>query len=99
MNMLDNEIPPFELNDRIVVIGEQLKDSEQENAPDGSSWVRRLNDMLIANNPTDAPEIIDRTTPEARLHTVRQRWVDDVLWYQPTCHYPYWSQRYLASYQ
>jgi lysophospholipase L1-like esterase len=76
--------PTFTSQDRIVIIGEQLIDSQQQNPPVGSSWVRRLSDMLIAKEPDNVPTIIDCTTPKARIQTIYQRWEDDVLWHSPT---------------
>ena len=74
---------PFRHNDRIVVIGERLTDSEQETPEPGSAWVARLRDMLVAHEPGKTVELIDRTVKDASLHSMRQRWEDDVLWFKP----------------
>lgn len=74
---------PFQHNDRLVVIGESLIDSEQETPAPGSAWVARLRDLLIAREPEKTVEILDRTAKDASLHSMRQRWEDDVLWFKP----------------
>ncbi|MFW5844791.1 MAG: GDSL-type esterase/lipase family protein [Planctomycetota bacterium] len=74
---------PFADGDTVVVIGERLVESEQQDPPPGSGWVRRLRDLVITHAPERRVEIIDATQPEQRLHLVRQRWCDDVLWHRP----------------
>ncbi len=74
---------PFQHLDRVVVIGERLIDSDMESPSHGSAWVARLRDLLVAHEPGKTVEILDRTVSEASLHSMVQRWEDDVLWFRP----------------
>jgi len=70
-------------NDNIVVVGEEIRESDQQQAPRGSAWARRLRDLLLAEHPQWQGQVIDQTLPGDHLHTCRQRWSDDVLWHRP----------------
>ena len=74
---------PFKTGEKIVAIGDRIMESDQADPPPGSGWVRRLRDLLIAAAPDRHIDVIDTTSDVQRLHLVRQRWCDDVLWHEP----------------
>ena len=74
---------PFAANERVVVVGEHLGNPQDTSCSEDSAWVRLLRDLVVTHAPTSGVEIIDRTGPDMRVHLMRQRWADDVLWYQP----------------
>ncbi len=68
--------------DAIVCIGDRLATVPQSGNP-GDHWAQFLHALLIAARPGTRVNLVDRCAPAQRLHLLRERWADDVLWYRP----------------
>jgi acyl-CoA thioesterase I len=66
----------------IVCIGDCLPTTPQPNAP-GEHWTQVLDGLVMAACPDTRVAVVDSCAPGQRLHLLRERWDDDVLWYQP----------------
>lgn len=73
---------PHQYPQTIVCIGDRLETVPQPGNA-GDSWPRFLHALLMAGHPGHRFTFIDQCAPGQRLHHLRERWADDVLWYKP----------------
>jgi acyl-CoA thioesterase I len=79
MNVGSTTLPPAHT---LVCIGDRLATVPQPGKP-GDNWGTFLHALLVAAHPGRRLQYVDQCAFGQRLHHLRERWADDVLWYRP----------------
>jgi lysophospholipase L1-like esterase len=73
---------PHRETETVVCIGSRLETTPQPGSP-GEHWAQFLHALLAASHPGKRYRFIDQCAVGQRLLHLRERWADDVLWYNP----------------
>lgn len=77
---------PLQRDDTLLFIGDSITDCGRRDDPDrlGNGYVKLCHDLLVARNPSQAPNVLNRGIGGDTVVHLAHRWTDDVLAIAPT---------------